>query len=74
MKCNVGSADKWVRIILGVVIAGVGVYYQSWWGLLAVVPLGTAILGFCPLYALIGFSTCAVDPAQEGSNRGTPAV
>lgn len=73
MKCNVGTADKWVRILLGVVIAGLGVYYQSWWGLLAIVPLGTAILGFCPLYALVGISTCKVDPAQ-GGNQGTPAA
>lgn len=74
MKCNVGTADKWVRILLGVVIAGVGVYYQSWWGLLAIVPLGTAVLGYCPLYALIGFSTCKVDSAQGDGNQGVPTA
>ena len=32
MKKNVGSADKILRIIVGIGIIGAGVYYQSWWG------------------------------------------
>ncbi len=58
MKVNVGSIDRIVRVLLGVAIIAAGLYYQSWLGLLAIVPLGTALVGFCPLYALFGFSTC----------------
>lgn len=58
MKKNVGSIDKIVRIILGIVIAAAGYYYQSWWGLLAIIPLVTAFVGFCGLYPIFGISTC----------------
>lgn len=58
MICNVGKIDKSVRLIIGVVIAALGFYYQSWWGLLAIIPIFTAIWGFCPLYALFKINTC----------------
>ena len=58
MKKNVGGIDKIIRIIIGVVIAVLGIVYQSWWGLLAILPLGTALVGFCGLYPLFGISTC----------------
>jgi len=58
MKCNVGQTDKVIRIILGVLIAVVGLYFKTWWGLVAIIPLGTALVNFCPLYAALGLTTC----------------
>ena len=57
MKKNVGSADKGIRIILGIAIIAFGIYNQSWWGLVGIVPLFTAFIGWCPTYSLIGIST-----------------
>lgn len=57
MKKNVGKADMIIRIIIGIVIASVGIVYQSWWGLIAIVPLLTAFINFCPLYTVMGCST-----------------
>ncbi len=57
MKKNVGSADKVIRIILGVAIIAFGIYNQSWWGLVGIVPLFTAFIGWCPAYSLIRVST-----------------
>ncbi len=57
MKKNVGNSDKVIRIVLGIVIAVIGIVTQSWWGLLAIVPIGTALINFCPAYALLGLST-----------------
>lgn len=57
MKKNVGNADAIIRISIAVIIAIAGVYYKSWWGLLALVPLLTALFNFCPLYALFGINT-----------------
>jgi hypothetical protein len=65
MKRNEGNTDRILRVILGVVIAAAGLYFQSWLGLIAIVPLATALVGFCPVYALFGLSTCPVQP-----NRG----
>lgn len=62
MTKNVGKTDKIIRIILGIGIAAAGIYYQSWWGLLAVIPIATAFMNFCGLYTLIGINTC---PAKK---------
>ncbi len=58
---NVGTPDKMIRLILGAVIAILGIVYQSLWGLIAIVPIGTAFLNFCPLYSIIKVSTCKKD-------------
>jgi hypothetical protein len=57
MVKNVSSADKVVRIILGIAILVLGIYFKSLWGLVGLIPLGTALMGFCPAYKLIGVST-----------------
>lgn len=63
MKANVGQADKIARIILGAVlilltlIGLIGV-----WGWVGIVPLGTGLLNFCPLYTLLGINTCKIKP------------
>ncbi len=58
MKVNMGGADRIIRLILGVVIIGVGIYYQSWWGAVGIIPLATAATSRCPLYLPFGLSTC----------------
>jgi hypothetical protein len=58
MKTNVGSLDRIARIIIGLVILGAGYYYQNWFGLIGIVPLVTATLGWCPAYLPFGISTC----------------
>ena len=59
MKPNVGKIDKIIRIIIAVVIAVLGIIYKSWWGLSAAVPLLTALISWCPLYAPFKISTIA---------------
>ena len=58
MKRNVGSMDRGIRVIAGLAIVAAGVYFKSWWGLVGLVPLLTATLGWCPLYQPLGLSTC----------------
>ena len=58
MKANVGKSDRIVRIVLALLLGAAGIYLQSWWGLLALVPLVTAFVSWCPLYSLFGVSTC----------------
>jgi type IV secretory pathway TrbD component len=57
MLNNIGTADRTIRIVVGVGIAVVGVVFHTWWGLLALVPLVTAAVGFCPLYVPFKIST-----------------
>lgn len=58
MKKNVGGVDRALRIVVGLAIIGAGVFYQSWWGAIGVVPLLTAVVGWCPPYAMLGINTC----------------
>lgn len=58
MKTNVGSLDRTARIIIGLLILAAGFYFQNWFGLIGIVPLGTALLGWCPAYLPFGISTC----------------
>jgi len=64
IKQNVGDADKLVRFALAVIIGAVGFFVQSWWGLLAMLPLVTGLLSFCPLYTIFGLNTCSVKSVQ----------
>lgn len=63
MKTNVGTIDRVIRVILGLGILAAGYYYKNWLGLIGIVPLLTAFVGFCPAYLPFGLSTCA-KPAQ----------
>jgi len=60
MKKNIGSIDKSLRILLGLAIIIIGIFYESWLGLVGIIPILTAFIGFCPLYSLIGVSTCQI--------------
>lgn len=59
MPRNEGSLDRALRIIVGLaLIAMVFVGPQVAWGWIGVVPLLTGLVGFCPLYRLVGLNTC----------------
>lgn len=64
MKANVGGIDRILRIVVGlllIALAATGTIGA--WGWIGVVPLATAAFGFCPLYTLLGFSSCPVKRA-----------
>ena len=59
MRQNEGSLDRTLRVIVGIVlIAMVFVGPKAAWGWIGVIPLLTGLLGVCPLYRLVGMSTC----------------
>ena len=59
MSANVGTVDHVLRIVVGLApLSLVFVGLKSLWGLIGLVPLTTALFGFCPAYALFGIGTC----------------
>ena len=64
METNVGGIDRILRTVIGLALIAltltgtIGV-----WGWIGVVPLLTAALGFCPLYTVLGFSSCPMKKA-----------
>ena len=59
MKTNIGSYDEAIRFVGGCLIGLWGVHVESWWGLVGLIPVLTAAIGYCPLYAL-----CRIDTTQ----------
>ncbi len=57
MQSNVGKTDKIIRIVVGLVIVAYGIFAESWWGLIGLIPIVTALVGFCPLYVPFKINT-----------------
>lgn len=63
MKRNVGGIDRILRIAVGIALIALAITGSvGAWGYIGVVPLLTGVLGWCPPYALFGWSTCAHKP------------
>ena len=59
MKQNIHNIERVIRVVAGLgIVSLVFIGPQSPWGWLGLVPLATGIIGWCPPYALFGFSTC----------------
>ncbi|MGI1659678.1 MAG: YgaP family membrane protein [Desulfitobacterium sp.] len=58
MKCNVGRTEQIVRIVIGVVIVLLGLYFRNWWGIIGLAPIITGAIRYCPVSEVLGISTC----------------
>jgi hypothetical protein len=64
LRNNAGRADRIVRVIVGLgLLSLTAVGPHTAWGYLGLVPLLTGLVGTCPLYSIIGFSTCPMTRA-----------
>ena len=61
LPTNEHPAERVIRVLLGLGVLSLAfVGPKSAWGYLGLVPLATGLMGTCPLYPLLGFSTCPV--------------
>ena len=69
MNRNEGNLDRALRAIAGIALIGATLAGAIGpWGWIGVVPLLTGIVGFCPLYRLVGLDT------RSAAQRGAPAA
>ncbi|MCE1274093.1 MAG: DUF2892 domain-containing protein [Chlorobiaceae bacterium] len=61
MKKNMGEKDRIVRALIGAVMLVYSIVFMKFIGLLGLIFLGTAAVGFCPLYTVFGISTNKYD-------------
>lgn len=55
---NEGAADRLIRIVVGLAVLSLAfVGPETPWAWLGLVPLLTGLVGFCPLYRLLGIRT-----------------
>ncbi len=65
IKINEGTLDRAIRVALGItLLALVFMGPKTPWGWLGIVPLATGLLGWCPLYSMLGLSTCPSTAAK----------
>lgn len=62
LKKNVGGIDRILRIVVGLALL-VGFFVNAdagmrWLYLIGIVPLATGLISSCPLYSILGLSTC----------------
>ena len=61
MTKNVGGIDRILRILVGIaLIAAAAMGSIGVWGYIGVVPLLTGLMGWCPVYTMLGLNTCSV--------------
>jgi hypothetical protein len=64
MKVNIHPMERGVRVVGGLILTSLAFWGpESMWFLLGMVPVATGLMGWCPPYQLLGFSTC---PAKQG--------
>jgi hypothetical protein len=69
MSTNMGTIDRAVRIVIGIGLLSLAFFGpQTPWGYVGLVPLVTALVGYCPAYRLIGIRTCPLN--AQGKTAG----
>lgn len=72
MTCNLGNFERAIRIVLGVILIGVGYFAGLLTGgavaayLVGVVAILTTAVGFCPAWKLFGINTCPTKAEANG--------
>ena len=73
MACNVGGIERPIRIVLGILLIGMGVFGgltgAAMGAVLAVgaIALVTGVIGFCPAWTLVGINTCSMQSSGKKS-------
>jgi hypothetical protein len=57
MKCNIGKVDQIIRLIGGLIVVVAGIVFDSYWGIIGIVLIATALFRWCPLYIPLKIST-----------------
>ena len=65
---NIGSADKIARLVVGAQLILLALMGQiGMWGWIGVIPIATALMGWCPAYTLFGIKTCPTSNPPSAS-------
>ncbi|MFZ4605943.1 MAG: YgaP family membrane protein [Caulobacter sp.] len=65
MKLNEGTVDRILRVIVCIAVLSLAfIGPKTPWAYLGAIPLLTGLIGFCPLYAILGVNTCGAPKAK----------
>lgn len=65
---NIGTIDRALRAVAGLALITAAVAVDGMaWGWVGLIPLATAVVGYCPAYRLIGLSSCRQRPTTRNA-------
>jgi uncharacterized membrane protein YqaE (UPF0057 family) len=71
MIVNEASWDRAARIVVGVLLIALAVFgVVGPWGWIGILPLVTGVVGFCPGYRLLGWSSCPLHGREKADRSG----
>jgi uncharacterized membrane protein HdeD (DUF308 family) len=71
MTSNLGTTDRFIRLLLGIAVIALGLthFVNGWLALAAyifgAIALFTGVVGYCPAWSLCGISTCPLKSRQN---------
>ena len=79
MSCNIGCRERSIRIVVGTVLVALAITHNvGVWGWLGLIPLGTGLMRYCPLYTILkkngccgGRSGCCSGNSCESDSSGS---
>jgi hypothetical protein len=73
MKCNIGKKERLIRVAGGLLLAGAGIFIGGLWAVLGSAVMVTALVGWCPVRAAFGVSSCPEDETLPVDTSGQQA-
>jgi hypothetical protein len=70
MKCNIGKTERLIRVAGGLLLMGAGIFIGGLWALLGAVVMATALVGWCPVSAVLGLSSCRDNETLPSDTSG----
>lgn len=66
MKTNIHPIERGLRVAVGFFLMSLAIWGPaSLWFLLGIIPVATGLRGWCPLYTLLGISTCKIETSSK---------
>ena len=71
---DIGALDQALRLGIGTAMVMMWIFGPlGWWGILGLLPLVTGLTRVCPIYPLLGISTCRA-PARAPEGKDGPGA
>lgn len=65
LKKNVGYLDSILRVFIGAIFITFGLYFDSFWGFIGLIPVLSGALSYCPIYRILNTTTLSPDLERE---------
>lgn len=70
MKTNIHPIERGFRVVVGLFLMSLAYWGpNNSWFLLGIIPVATGLIGWCPLYKMLGVNTCQIKAESNAKTR-----